>query len=134
MMYHFMLGLRGASGAPLPGALPAPNASAWPPAFFSSSAIGCFISRTFSPRRSAVPEGTEHEVDAPSDHKIHQPEVEAENEHRDDTHDGVGLHLFQGRRGDLLHLRAHVVVEGLDLLRPGGDPRSQVVIRTGCCH
>src|SRR5579883_3283372 len=125
MMYHFMLGLRGASGVPLPGALPA--ASGCPPAFFSSSAISCFISRTFCPARSAVPQGTEHEVDAAPDHKVDQPEIQAENKDRDDHHDRGGLHLFQRGRGHLLHLGADVVVEGLDLLRPGGDSPSQIV-------
>src|SRR5579885_1450466 len=132
MMYHFMLGLRGASGAPLPGALPA--ASGCPPAFFSSSAISCFISRTFCPARSAVPQGTEHEVDAAPDHKVDQPEIQAENKDRDDHHDRGGLHLFQRGRGHLLHLGADVVVEGLDLLRPGGDSPSQIVARLRSCH
>ena len=43
----------------------------------------------------------------------------AEEKYRDDHHGGSRLHFFQRRSGNLLHLRAHVVVEGLDLLRPG---------------
>src|SRR5579864_326250 len=119
MMYHFMFGLRGASAAapaaPVDSSVSAGGVAL---AFFSSSCISCFISQTFCSDRSAVSQGAEHEVDTASDQEIHQPEVQPEDEDRDDHHDGGRLHFFQRRRGYLLHLHANVVVEGFDLLRP----------------
>src|SRR6266481_3702629 len=136
MMYHFMFGFRGASVAASPpaGAADASGSPGLPAlSFFSSSCIRGFISQTFCSRLLAVSQRAKHEIDAAANHKIHQPEIDAENEDRDDHHDGRRLHFLQRRRGDLLHLHAHVVVEGLDLVRPRGHPRPEVVVRAGCC-
>ena len=45
-------------------------------------------------------------------------EVKSEQKHRDDDHRRRALHFFARRRGDLLHLGAHIVVEALGALRP----------------
>src|ERR1700751_3388378 len=135
MMYHFMFGLRGASVAGFapwePSGSPEPSALA----FFSSSCIREFISQTFCANAFlAVPQRAEDEVDAPPDHEVHQPEIEAKDEDRDNHDNGSRLHFLQRRRGDLLHLHAHVVVEGLDLLRPRGYPCAETVVRASCCN
>src|SRR5579864_7945459 len=134
MMYHFMFGLRGASVA---GFAPwEPSGSPEPPAlaFLSSSCIREFISQTFCANALAVSKGAEDEVDAAPDHEVHQPEIKAEDEDRDDYDNGGGLHFLQRWRGDLLHLHAHIVVEALDFLRPRGYPCAETVVRASCCN
>ena len=57
-------------------------------------------------------------------------EVQRENEYRDDDHGGSGLHFLPRRYGDFAHFAAHVVVEGLDALRPGLDLVAEAATRS----
>src|SRR4051812_40739905 len=67
-------------------------------------------------------------LDAPGEPEVHQPKVNAEQRDRDEHHHGGGLHFFQRRRGDLLHLRAHVGVEATRALRPRLDLPAYAVL------
>src|SRR5580698_8014838 len=123
MMYHFIFGLRGGS---LVAATPSALGGCSPPAaasFFSSS---CMIKLSSSlPFDLVVPEIAIQESDAPLNHVIDDEEIHAENEYRNHNYCGSGAHFFKRRRGDLAHLRAHVVIKRLDPLRPRLEPLSK---------
>src|ERR1700693_2898603 len=140
MMYHFMLGLRGASP---PGAAFSPPLD--PASFFSSSCIDCSVlvccntsvpSPDSGDRRlvfkSVVSEITEHRVNGMADHQVHRPEIRRKQENCDNHHDRGCLHFLERGRRDLLHLGTHVVVESLDPLGPGLDAIAEIV--TGSCE
>src|ERR1700722_12533467 len=130
MMYHFMFGLRGSSPlAATPSA--AGGCSALTTAsFFSSS---CMIKLNSGLRVSDLmaPKIAVQKRDAPLDHIIDDEKVDSKNEYRDHHHRSGAAHFLPRRRGDLVHLGAHVVVESLYPLRPGFDLVSETP--TGGC-
>src|SRR3954449_6097926 len=118
MMYHFMLGLRGASAvavAPSAGACCAPSPVVVP--FFSSSCI--------EPAFPAVialvvrPECFEQGGHSVLNKEIDDSEIQRENEYRDDDHGRGAADLFPGRSSHLAHFGAHVRVKGFGPFRPG---------------
>src|SRR6476659_6197680 len=126
MMYHFMFGLRGGS---MPcGTAAAASSAASEFRFFVSSSI--VFGKIAPICRLAVREVAQDLVNAPPDNGVHNPEVGSEQENGDYHHPGRRLHLFQRRGSDLLHLRAHVLVEALGPLRPRFQPRAQPVSGT----
>src|SRR5713226_1278814 len=123
MMYHFMFGLRGGSAAEagsafLTSAPTGSSALASMVPFFSSSCIRCFAFR-FLPTALVAGRSTEQPVDAVSQYVIHHRKIDPEEKDGDDDYGCGGAHFLERRRGHLLHLGAHVVVESLDPLRPG---------------
>ena len=78
---------------------------------------------------SVMAEITEHRINTVPNHQIHCPEIRRKQEDSDDHHSRGGLHFLERRRSDFLHLGAHVVVEGLDPLRPGLYPITEIVAR-----
>src|SRR5581483_2591409 len=84
----------------------------------------------------AVREIPQQPVDAVSDDRINHPEVSAEQEYGNDHHHRGRLHLFAAGGGDLLHLRAHVVVERLDAQRPRFHPLAEAAFlrHRRCCR
>src|SRR5664279_4975567 len=59
--------------------------------------------------------------------------VQAEQKDGDNHYGGRTLHFLARRRGDFLHLRAHIVVKALDALRPRLN-RTQLIVARYCVH
>src|SRR5882672_2853097 len=112
MMYHFMFGFLGGSGATAATSAAGVSAPLSTASFFSSSCIACRKTQTSFP---ALPmaEVAEHPVNSLTNQVVHRPEVNRENEHGDNDYRGRGPYLFEGRRGDLLHFGAEVVIKRL---------------------
>src|SRR5215831_18880299 len=49
---------------------------------------------------------------------VNQPEINSEEKYRSNHDDGRSKHFISGRPGDLLHLRAHILIELLAGLIP----------------
>src|SRR5947209_8669408 len=140
MMYHFMLGLRGASVAPSAGAACCGSlavlVAVW---FFSSSCIITMLlpgQLSLSPcaRRLLVmsPEVAEQSAHGVLNDVVDNSEIQRKDEHRDDHDQSGGANFFKGRRRHLAHFGAHIVVEGPDPFRPGFQPFSKAA--AGCCN
>src|SRR5579864_1438850 len=115
MMYHFMLGLRGASAVVAAAPSAEACAAAGSPAavsFFSSSTI--FMS-------SVRLEIVEHRGHAVLNGVVDHREIEGKNEYGDYDHRSRRTYFLERRRRDLAHLGADVVVKTLDPVRPGFD-------------
>src|SRR5581483_2072668 len=116
MMYHFIFGLRGCSATVVPpstGDAPASVAS-----LFGSS---CMM------KSSLLRKHVEQVVHATANDVVDHPEEQAKQKHRDQHHNRCRLHLFTRRRCDLTHLGAHVVIKGLDPLRPRLDSTKALI-------
>src|SRR5579862_5090788 len=123
MMYHFMLGLRGASPAAVPSALGCGVCGSKlvlaPASFFSSS---CMIKLNSGTASCLVAERGIQKTYRLLNHVIDHKKVEAENKYRDHNDGGRGLHFFPRRGCDFARFSAHVVIERFDLPRPGLNP------------
>src|SRR5579872_1037442 len=130
MMYHFMFGFFGASMLAVPSA-----AAAWgslvalvATSFFSSSCIFKLLLPSPDSRRSRLrfplvnPEITEHCRNGVLDDEVDDPEVQREDEYRNDDDGSRRANFFQRRCRHLAHLRAHFVIERPNFLRPGFQP------------
>ena len=74
-------------------------------------------------------------VDGAADGVVHDPEIDPEQENRDNDHRRRGLHVFERGRGDLLHFRTHIVIKSLDSLGPSHDSASQAsFVGARCCN
>src|SRR5215467_1669 len=129
MMYHFMFGLRGASVAVAVasaegGAIVSPLCAS----FFGSSNIIYVASSGRS--RLVSSEKAKQRRYAFVDDEIDNPKVRGEDEYGDDDHRGRPANFLPARRRHLAHFGAHVVVEGLDLVRPRLHPVPEAA--TGC--
>src|SRR5579872_534790 len=76
----------------------------------------------------------EQGVDGAANRVVHDPEIHPEAENSNDDYEGRCLHVFVRRRGDLLHLRADVVVKGLDPLWPRLQLAADSFFAHDCCH
>src|SRR5580698_11020362 len=125
MMYHFMFGLRGGS---LVTATPSALGGCSLPAaasFFSSS---CMIKLSSSLLFDLVaPEIAVQKRNAPLNHVVDHPKVDAKNKYRHYDNRSGSAHFLPRRRRDLAHLGAHVVVKRFDPLRPGLQPVSKIL-------
>src|SRR5215475_4714799 len=113
MMYHFILGLRGFSA----------TAAAVSDCGASASVVASFlVSSCIVNPNLAFREVLNQIGHAATKRVIYRPEIERKYEYGDD-HNGRGrLHFLARRACDLAHFGAHVVVKGLDSIRPGLDP------------
>src|SRR5882672_221112 len=132
MMYHFIFGFFGGSAAASAPAGCVSSPVAVPAAlwFFSSS---CIVNDFFRSPLLAR-EIMEQAVETAADRQIHDPEIKGKQEHCDDDNGRRGLHFFAGRRTDLPHLRAHIVVKTLDALWPGPQRGRDRVLFYCCRH
>jgi len=69
----------------------------------------------------------EQPIETAADCQIYDPEIKGKQKYGDDHNRRRRLNFFARRRVDFPHLRAHIVVETPDALRPGLDPVSEVV-------
>src|ERR1043166_3108163 len=124
MMYHFIFGFFGGSAGDSAPAACVSSPVAVPAAFwfFSSSCINDFFRPALSAR-----EIMEQPVEAAADCQIHDPEIKGKQKYGDDYNRRRRLNFFARRRVDLPHLRAHIVVETPDALRPGLYPITEVI-------
>ena len=76
----------------------------------------------------------EQVIDGAANGVVDDPEIETEQKHGNDDHDGGGLDVLVGRRGHLLHLRANIVIESLDSLWPGLDLTADAFVAHYCRH
>src|SRR5579871_5240954 len=143
MMYHFILGLLGTSAVAFApsaaGCCPAPS----PPdgtSFFSSSCIWGvsvpIISCTY--QLSAISllrlEQVEHIGHTVLNDVIDDSEIQREKENRDDHDRGSALHFLPRGRSHFAHFRAHIVVEGSNLLGPALHLLAKAAIACKICH
>src|SRR6267154_3311343 len=112
MMYHFMFGLRGGSLVAVTDSEPADCSPPAATSFFSSSCMIKFKLR-FARRSGLVTEIAVQECDALLNEVIDHKKVNAKNEYRDYHHRRRSLYFFPGRRGDLAHFSANVVIKRL---------------------
>src|ERR1700733_265943 len=136
MMYHFIFGLRGAS--------PPATASAGVSTGFASFSVSTAVLTIFSFSASGIEsllslaltarEIMQHPLQAVLNNEIHNPEIQSKQEHRDNDHRRRCLNFLKRRRSHLLHLRANVVVERLDPLRPGSQTAYKLVLFRHCCR
>jgi hypothetical protein len=132
-MYHFMFGLRGASAVALPSALGGGVSGLPDPlSFLSSSNI--LRGKLVSFPRSAMRQVLEQVIDGAADGVIDDPEIKPKQKNSYDDHGRGGTHLFEGRRGDLLHLRPNIAIKGFDALGPGFYLAPDTLAADCCCH
>src|SRR5437763_2238654 len=126
MMYHFMLGLRGFSAIAAALSWAAGEPASVSLVFFCSS---CIVETKPLPRKRP-----EEQIHASSDNIIDHEKIHTKEEHSHDHDRSCGLHLFAGRRSDLAHLCADVVVEKPDAVGDRLDlPAEAVVVCCGNC-
>src|SRR5438067_12460887 len=122
MMYHRIFGLRGCSAATVPVAAPsAPFPFSVVCSLVSSirmrTAALSFLS-TPGALQLAMREVLQYPVNTVADDVINRPKIRAKQEHRNHDDHRCRSNFLHGRCGDLLGLRAHIVVERLNALRP----------------
>ena len=69
-------------------------------------------------------------LQAVADREIDQEKIQGKQKHGNDDDRRRSLDFFERWRRDFLHLRAHVVVKGLDPLGPGLEPIAEIAARS----